>query len=106
MSRVSHASSVLRPPVLTSSPPQPSSAADVAPQDTRDPSATSSLPHTKFGAHALTQKTYVANQNNICPKPTQEDIADGSVSNIPEPYRAHHASCPKFHHAQTISTLS
>jgi hypothetical protein len=72
--------------VLTSSPPQPSSATDVAPQDTRDPSAASPLPHTKPRAHTLTQKTYVANQNNICPKPAQEDIADSSVSSMPEPY--------------------
>jgi hypothetical protein len=32
--RVSHASSIVQPPMLTSSPRQPSSAADVAPQDT------------------------------------------------------------------------
>jgi hypothetical protein len=94
---VSHASSVVRPPVLSSSPPQPLSAADVAPQDTWDPSAASPLPHTKPGAHALTRKTYVANQNNICPKPAQEDIADGSISSTPRPYRADHASCPPFH---------
>jgi hypothetical protein len=92
--------------MLTSSPPQPSSIANVAPQDTRGSSAASLLPHTKPGAHALTRETYVANQNNICPKSPQEDIADGSVSSTPEPYRAHHASCPKFHRAQTISTLS
>jgi hypothetical protein len=103
---VSHASSVLQPPVLTSSPPQPSSTPDVAPQNTWDPSASSPLPHTKLRAHALTQKTYVVNQNNICPKPAQEDIADDSVSIMPEPYRAHHASRPKFHHAQEILTLS
>jgi hypothetical protein len=94
---VSHASSVVWPPVLSSSPPQPLSAADVAPQDTRDPSAASPLPHTKPGAHALTRKTYVANQNNICPKPAQEDIADRSISSTPRPYRADHASCPPFH---------
>jgi hypothetical protein len=86
--------------------PQPSSIADVAPQDTRGPLAASPLPHTKTGAHALTRKTYVANQNNICPKSAQEDIADGSVSSMTEPYRAHHASRPKLHRAQTISTLS
>jgi hypothetical protein len=102
---VSHASSVLWLPVLTS-PPQPSSTADVAPQDTWGPSAASPLPHTKLRAHALTQKTYIVNQNNICPKPAQEDIADCSVSSTPEPYRAHRASHPKFHYDQTISTLS
>jgi hypothetical protein len=82
---------------LTSSPPKPSSAADVAPQDTRDPSVASPLPHTKPRAHALTRKSYVANQNNICPKPLKEDIADGSFSNTPQPYRADGASCPTFH---------
>jgi hypothetical protein len=102
---VSHAS-ILRPPVLTSSPPQPSSVVDVTPQDTQGPSAASPLPHTKPGAHALTQKFYVANQNNICPKPVQEDITNGSISSTPEPYRAHHASHPKFHRAQIILTLS
>jgi hypothetical protein len=61
MTRVSHASSVLQPPVLTSSPPQPSSTADVAHQGTRGPSAASPLPHTKPGAHVFTRKTYVAN---------------------------------------------
>jgi hypothetical protein len=100
---VSHASSVFQPPVLTSSPPQPSSTANVAPQDKRGASVASPLPHTKPGAHALTRKTYIANQNNTCPKPAQEDIADGSISSMPEPYRASH---PKFHRAQTISTLS
>jgi hypothetical protein len=103
---VSHTSSVLRPPILTSSPPQPSSVADVDPQDTQGPSVASPLPHTKPRAHALTRKTYVANQNNICLKSAQEDIADGSASSTPEPYRAHCASRPKFHHAQTILTLS
>jgi hypothetical protein len=105
---VSHASSSVRPPVLTSPPPQPSSAVDVAPQDTRDPSAASPLPHTKPGAHALTQKTYIANQNNIYPKPAQKDIADDSVSNTPGSYRAHRASHPWFHCciAQTNSAIS
>jgi hypothetical protein len=105
---VSHASYVVRPHVLTSSPPQPSSIADIAPHDTWDPLAASPLPHTKPGAHALTQKTYVGNQNNICPKPAQEDIADGFVSSTPGPYHAHHASHPQFHCRipQTNSTLS
>jgi hypothetical protein len=86
--------------VLTSSPPQSSSAADVAPYDTQDPSAASPLPHTKLGTHALTRKIQIANHNNICPKPYQKDIADGSISNTPGPYRAYRASHPKFHHAQ------
>jgi hypothetical protein len=104
---VSHASSIVRPPVLTSSPPQPSSAADVAPQDTQDPSAASPLPHSKPEVHALTQKTYVANQNNICSKPPQEDIPNGSVSSMPGPYYAICASPPPFHCSitQTNSTL-
>jgi hypothetical protein len=67
---------------------------------TRGPSATSPLPHTKPGAHALTRKSYVANQDNICPNPTQEDIVDGSVSSTPESYRAHRANRPKFHRAK------
>jgi hypothetical protein len=53
---VSHASSVVRPPMLTSSPSHPSSIAEVAPQDTRDPATASPLPHTKPRAHVLTQK--------------------------------------------------
>jgi hypothetical protein len=94
---MSHASSVVRPPVLTSSPPQPSSAAAIAPQDTCDPSATSPLTHTKPRAHVLTQKSYIANQNNICPKPPQEDIVDDSFSSTPGPYRADGASHLTFH---------
>jgi hypothetical protein len=105
---VSHASSILWPLVLTFSPPRPSSAADVAPQDTGDPLVASLLPHTKTRAHALTRKTYIANQNNICPKPTQEEIADGAAFSTPWPYRAHHSSRPRFHCCvgQTNSTLS
>jgi hypothetical protein len=91
---VSHASSVVQSPVLTCFPPQPSSAADVAPQDTQDPLAASPLPHTKPRAHVLTRKTYVANQNNICPKPSQEDITDGFVYSTLGPYRAHRAGRP------------
>jgi hypothetical protein len=94
---VSQASSVVWPPVLTSSPPQPSFAADVAPQDTWDPLAASPLPHTKPKAHALTQKSYIANQNNICLKPPPEDVADGSFSNTPGSYHADDASHPTFH---------
>jgi hypothetical protein len=44
----------LLPPVLTSSPPQPSAA---APRNTRDHSAAASLPYTNHVAHILTQKT-------------------------------------------------
>jgi hypothetical protein len=68
MSRMSHASYVVRPPVLTSFPPRPSSVADDAPQDTRDPSSGSPFSHTKLVAHILTQKSCVANQNKMCPK--------------------------------------
>jgi hypothetical protein len=82
--------------MLTSSPPQPSSAPDIAPQDRWDPSAPSPLPHTKPRAHALTQKSYVGNQNNICPKQPHEDIADGSFSSTLGPYRADGASRPMF----------
>jgi hypothetical protein len=85
---------------------QPSSTADVAPQDTHDPSAAFPLPQTKPGVHAFSQKTYVANQNNTCPKAAQEDIADSSISNTPESYRAHRVSHPNFHRAKTNSTLS
>jgi hypothetical protein len=95
--RLSHASSVVQPPVLTSSPPRPSTTVNVAPQDTQDPSATSLLPHTKPIAHAFTRKSYIANQNNICPKPSQEDIADGCFSSTPGPYHADDASHPTFH---------
>jgi hypothetical protein len=98
MCRVSHASSVIRPSMVTSSPPQPSSAGDVAPQDTWGTSAASPLPQTKPRAHALTQKLYVANQNNIYPKPPQEDIADSSFSSMPGPYCADSASHPMFHY--------
>jgi hypothetical protein len=58
------------PPMLTSSPPQPFSIADVAPHDTRNPLVVSPLLHTKLVAHALTQKTYVANQNESHLKPS------------------------------------
>jgi hypothetical protein len=50
--RVSHASSALRPPVLTSSPPQLLSATGIAPQDTLDLSAASALKDTKPVTHA------------------------------------------------------
>jgi hypothetical protein len=69
---------------------------------TQGPSATSPLPHTKPGAYVLTRKSYVANQDNICPNPTQEDIVDGSVFSTSEPYRAHRANRPKFHRAKKI----
>jgi hypothetical protein len=83
--------------MLTSPPPQPSSVADVAPQDTRDPSTASPLSHTKPRAHALTQKSYSANQNNICPKHPQEDIADDSFSSMLGLYHTDGASQPTFH---------
>jgi hypothetical protein len=74
---VSHASSILRPPVLTFSPPRPSAA---APQDTWDPSAASALPDTNLVAYILTQKTCITNHNKICPKAVQEDIVDSVIS--------------------------
>jgi hypothetical protein len=83
--------------VLISSPPEPSSVVDIAPKDTWDSSATSLLSHTKPRAHALTQKSYVANQNNICPKPPSKDIVGGFFSNTPGLYRADGASRPMFH---------
>jgi hypothetical protein len=67
---------------------------DVAPNDTWDPLVASPLPHTKPVAHALTQKTYLANQNKTCPKPAQEDIADDSISSMPTPYHDDHATHP------------
>jgi hypothetical protein len=82
MSRVSHTSSVVRPPVITSSPPRPLAATDVAPQDTYHRSAASSLPDTKPVAHVLTLKTYIANQNKIYHKAAQEDTVDDSVSSM------------------------
>jgi hypothetical protein len=95
---VSHTSSIVRPPMLASSPPpKPSSVADVGPKDTWGPSAASPLPHTKPRAHALTRKSYVANQNNMCPKPPQEDIVDDSFSSTPGPYSADGASRPTFY---------
>jgi hypothetical protein len=83
--------------VLTGSPPQLSFVASVAPQDTWDSLAASPLPHTKPGAHVLTQKTYVANQNNIYPKPAQEDITDSFFSSTLGSYCADGASPPSFH---------
>jgi hypothetical protein len=91
---VSHVFSIVR---LTSSPPQPSFVANVAPHDTRDPGAASPLPHSKPRVHTLTQKSNVANQNNICLKPPQEDIANGSFSSMPGSYRADAGSHPMFH---------
>jgi hypothetical protein len=74
----------------------------------RDPSAASPFPHTKRGAHALTRKTYVANQNNFFSKPAQEDIANGFVSSTLGPSRDNLASLPMFHCLipPTNSTLS
>jgi hypothetical protein len=104
---VSHASSVVRPPVLTSYSPRPSSAADVTPQDTRDPLVASPLSHTKPVAHVLTRKTYIANQNKICPKAAQEDTVDGSVSSTSGPSHNDVARLPMYRHRTHInSTLS
>jgi hypothetical protein len=94
---VSDASFIVRLLVLTSFPPQPSSTANVALQDTPDPLAASPLPHTKLRAHVLTRKSYIANQNNICPRPPQEDIANGFFSSRPGRYRAAGGSDPTFH---------
>jgi hypothetical protein len=55
-------------------------------------------PHTKPRAHALTQKSYVANQNNICIKPPQEDIANGFFSSRSGRYCADGGCRPKFHY--------
>jgi hypothetical protein len=99
---MSHASSFVWPPMLTSFPPRPCAA---APRNTLDSSAAAALPDTNLVAHILTRKTCTANHNKICPKVMQEDIIDDSVSNMPEPYHAHHASCPKYHHAHINSTL-
>jgi hypothetical protein len=90
---VSHVSSIVQ---LTSS-PQSSSIVDIAPQDTQDPTAASPLSHTKPRAHALTRKSYVANQNNICPKPPKEDIANSSIACMARLYHADAGSHPMFH---------
>jgi hypothetical protein len=82
----------MSPLMLTSSPPQPSSAADVAPHDTWDPLVASPLRCTKLIAHALTQKTCIENSNEICPKPAQEYIADSSISSTPGLYHDDHAT--------------
>jgi hypothetical protein len=92
---VSHASSVLQPPVLTISPPRPSVA---APQDTWVPSTALALPETNPVAHILTQKTCIANHNKICPKARQEDIIDGSISGTPGLSRDDLVSLPLYHH--------
>jgi hypothetical protein len=104
---MSHASSVLQPPMLTSSPPRPSVTADIAPQDTRDPSTTSTMVDTKPVAHVLTRKTYIANQNKMCLKAAQEDTVDGSVSSMLGLSRDDIASLPTYRHwTHTNSTLS
>jgi hypothetical protein len=79
--------------MLTSFPPQPCNA---APQHTQDHSAAATLPYTNPVAHILTQKTCVANHNKICPKATQEDTADGSVSSMPGPSQYDPASLPTY----------
>jgi hypothetical protein len=86
--------------VLTSFPPQPSTA---APRNTLDRSAAAALPNTNLVAHILTQKTCITKHNKICPKAAQEDTVDSSVSSTPDPYCAHRASRPKFHHAHINS---
>jgi hypothetical protein len=91
---VSHTSFVVCPPVLTSRPPQPSSVTDVAPQDTLDLLVASPLRYTKSVAHALTQKTCIANQNEICPKPALEGTDDDFVSSTHGLYLYDHAIHP------------
>jgi hypothetical protein len=101
---VSHASSGVWPPVLTSSPPRPTYATYVAPQDTWDHSSASPLPNAKPVAHVLTQKTCVANQNKIGPKAAQEDSSDSSTSGMS---RDDLASIPTYCcQTHTNSTLS
>jgi hypothetical protein len=94
--------------MLTSSPPQPSFATNVAQHDTWDSLVTSPLQYTKLVAHALTQKIYIVNQNENDLKPAQKDIVVGSVSSTIWPYRDDHATLPTFHFLlnQTNSTLS
>jgi hypothetical protein len=94
--------------VLTFGPPQSSSVADIAPQDTQNHVAASSMPYTKSVTHALTQKTYLANQNKMCPKHAQKVTPDGSVSSTPGPYHSDRAGRLPFHCriAQTNSTIS
>jgi hypothetical protein len=62
---VSHVSSFVWPPVLTSFPPQPCVA---APRNTLDRSAVAALHDTNLVAHILTRKTCTTNHNKICPK--------------------------------------
>jgi hypothetical protein len=100
----SHASSFLLPPLLTSSPPQPSAA---TPCNTGDHSATSDLPYTNLVAHILTQKTYTTNHNKICPKAAREDIVNGSVSSMLRSSLDDPVSLPTYHRwTHTNSTLS
>jgi hypothetical protein len=80
--------------MLTSPPPQPSFTADVAPHDTQDPLVASPMRHIKLVAHSLTQKTCIANLNEICPKPAQEDIVNGSVNSMPGLYCDDRATLP------------
>jgi hypothetical protein len=87
-----YVSSATRPPGPTSPPPQSSSTADIAPHDTWDHLVASPLPHTKLVAHALTQKTDITNQNEICSKPAQENIVDDSVSSTQALYHDNHAT--------------
>jgi hypothetical protein len=93
--------------VLTSFPPQP---CVIAPQYKRDHSAAAALPYTNLIAHILTEKTCVANHNIICPKTTQEDTIDDSVSSTPGPSQYDPASLSTYHHRihinSTLSSLS
>jgi hypothetical protein len=87
---------------------RPSSATDVAHQDTRDPSVASPLRHTKPVAHALTQNTYGANQNEVCHKSAQENIVDDSIFNMLWLYHDDHSTLPILHSllTRTNSALS
>jgi hypothetical protein len=90
--------------MLTSFPPQLCTA---APQHTWDHLAVAALPYTNPVAHILTQKTCIANHNKICPKATQEDTVDGSISSTPGPSQYDPTSHPTYHRRTHInSTLS
>jgi hypothetical protein len=92
--------------VLTSRPPQLSSIADVVSQDTQDLLVTSPLRHTKPVAHALTQKTCIANQNEICPKPALEDTGDSSISSTQGSYLHDHATHPMKYSLIDLTNLT
>jgi hypothetical protein len=92
--------------MLTSRPPQLSSIADVVSQDTQDLLVTSPLRHTKPVAHALTQKTCIANQNEICPKPALEDTGDSSISSTQGSYLHDHATHPMKYSLIDLTNLT